>query len=121
MTIKRGSLYDILIKLGLPEKLAWSKFISMRIENYLSSSFPIANFLKQGDALSLLLFNFSKLFAIWKVLETILWLDLKGTHQVLAYTDNVTLLDDIITIEINADVLLNAYKHICLPVNIRKT
>ena len=40
-------------------------------------------------------------------------LDMNGTHQVLAYADDVNLLgDDIRTIERNADVLLNAYKDI---------
>ena len=42
----------------------WSK---VRIGNYLSSSFPIKNSLKQGDALSPLPFNFALQYAIWKV------------------------------------------------------
>ena len=38
---------------------------------------------------------------------------MNGTHQVLAYADDVNLIgDDIRTIEINADVLLNACKDI---------
>ena len=37
---------------------------------------------------------------------------MNGTHQVLAYADDVNLIgDDIRTIERNVDVLLNAYKH----------
>ena len=54
-----------------------------RIENYLSSSFPIENGLKQGDALSPILFNFALEYAIRKVQETNLVLDINGTHQVL--------------------------------------
>ena len=42
----------------------------VRIGNYLSSSFLIENSLKQGDALSPLLFNFALEYAIRKVHET---------------------------------------------------
>ena len=42
----------------------------VKIGNYLSSSFPIENGLKQGDALSPLLFNFALENAINKVQET---------------------------------------------------
>ena len=79
----------------------------------MSSSFPIENGLKQGDALSPLLFNFVLEYAIRKVQEINLELDMNGTHQVLAYADDVNLIgDDIWTIERNADVLLNACKDI---------
>ena len=65
-SIKRESLYDILIKIGVPKKLvriiktcldgAQSK---VRVGSFLSSSFPIEKGLKQGDALSPLLFHFA--------------------------------------------------------------
>ena len=55
-------------------------------------------------------------------METNLGVDMNGTHQVLAYMDDVNLIgDDILTIERNADVLLNACKDIGLAVNIEKT
>ena len=61
-------------------------------------------------------------YAIRKVQETSLGMDMNGTHQVLAYADDVNLIgDDIRTIERNADVLLNACKDIGLAVNIGKT
>ena len=78
--------------------------------------------MKQGDALSPLLFNFALEYAIRKVQETKLGLDVNGTHQVLAYADDNDLIgDDIRTIERNADVLLNACKDIGLAVNTGKT
>ena len=79
----------------------------VRIGNYLSSCFPIENDLKLGDASSPLLFNFALEYAIRKVQETRLGLDMNGTHQVLAYADDVNLIGNYIrTIERNADVLL---------------
>ena len=54
-------------------------------------------------------------YAIRKVQETRLGLDMNDTHQVLAYTDDVNLIgDDIRTIERNTEVLLNAYKDISI-------
>ena len=68
-----------------------------------------------------LLFNFALEYAIRKVQETNLGLYMNGTHQVIAYADDVNLIgDDIRTIERNADVLLNACKDIGLAVNIGK-
>ena len=78
--------------------------------------------MKQGDALSPLLYHFALEYAIRNVQETNLGLDMNDTHQVLAYTDDVNLIDDDIrTRERNADVLLNACKDIGLSVNIGKT
>jgi Reverse transcriptase (RNA-dependent DNA polymerase). len=85
----------------------------VRIGNYLFSSFPIENGLKQADASSALLFNFALEYAVGKVQETRLGLDMNDNHQVLTYADDVNLMgDDIRTIERNAHVLLNACKDI---------
>jgi hypothetical protein len=49
--------------------------------------------LKQGDVISPLLFNFALEHVIRKVQENQLRLKLNGIHQLLAYTDDVNLLD----------------------------
>jgi hypothetical protein len=88
----------------------------------LSDSFPIQNGLKQGDALSPLLFNFALEYAIKKVQENQVRLKLNGTHQLLAYADDVNLLgDNIDTRNKNTETIIDATKEVGLEVNIEKT
>jgi hypothetical protein len=88
----------------------------------LSDSFPIQNGLKQGDVLSPLLFNFSLEYAIRKVQETQVRLKLNGTHQLLAYADDVNLLgDNMDTIKKNTETLIYASKEVGLEINAEKT
>jgi hypothetical protein len=88
----------------------------------LSDSFPIQNSLKQGDALSPLLFNLILEYAIRKVHENQVGLKLNGTHQLLAYADDVTLLgDNIDTIRKNTETLTDANKETGLEINVEKT
>jgi retron-type reverse transcriptase len=66
----------------------------VHIGKHSSNSFPTWNGLKQGDALSPLLFNFALEHAIMEVHKHQLGLKLNGIHQLLAYADAVNLLGD---------------------------
>jgi hypothetical protein len=61
-------------------------------ETYSTVTFLIRNGLKQGDALSPLLFNFAFDYSIRKVQVNQDALELHGTHQLLVYADNVNIL-----------------------------
>jgi hypothetical protein len=92
------------------------------ISKYLSDTFPILNGLKQGHALSPLPFNFALEYAISKVQENQVGLTLTGTHQLLAYTHDVNLLEDSIdTVKKNTETLTDNSKEVGLEVNAEKT
>jgi hypothetical protein len=90
------------------------------IGKHLSDSFPIQKDLKQGDALSPLLFNFALEYAIRKVQENQVGLKLNGTHQLLAYADDANLLEDNIDTVKNTETLNYANKKAGLETNIEK-
>ena len=87
----------------------------------MSDMFPIRNGLKQGDALSPLLFNFAIEYAIRRVQVNQDGLKLNGTHQLLAYADDVNILGgSVCTVMENAEALVVATKEIGLEVNADK-
>jgi hypothetical protein len=79
----------------------------------MSDMFPIRNGLKQREALSPLIFNFALEYAVGCVQVNQDGLKLNGTHQLLAYADDVNILGGSVhTVKENEENLVVATKEI---------
>ena len=94
----------------------------VRVGKNVSDRFPIRNGLKQGDALTPIIFNFALEYAIRRVKVNRDGLKLKGTHQLLAYADDVNISGGSIhTLKENAEALVAATREIGLEVSADRT
>jgi len=106
----------MLIKMSLTET-----YSRVRVGKNVSDRFLIRNGLKQGDALKIMLFNFALEYATRRVQVNRDGLKLNGTHQLLAYADDVNILaGSIHTLKENAVAVVAATRVIGLEVSADK-
>ena len=120
-------MYNILIEFGIPMKLL--RLIKMCLNEaysrvwvgkHLSDVFPIRNGLKQGDALLPLLFNFALEYAVRRVNQD--GLKLNVIRQLVVYADDVNMLGESVhTLKKNTETLLVSSKEIGIEVNADET
>ena len=83
----------------------------VRVGRFLSDAFPIHCGLKQGDALSPLLLNFTLEYAIRRVRENRIGLDMNRKYQLLVYADDVNMLgENLQIIRENTEIFIKASK-----------
>jgi hypothetical protein len=119
-SVRMEVLYNIVIKFGI--RLNLIRLIKMCLnETYsrvwvgknVSDKFSIKNGLKQGDALSPLLLNFSLEHAIRSFQANEEGLKVSGTHQLLVFADDINILcGSIHTLRKNTEALVIASKEI---------
>jgi len=93
-----------------------------QVGKHLSDMFPIKNVFKQGDRLISLLFNSASEYAIRRAQVNRVVLKLNGTHQLLVFAENITILGrSIHSIKKTSGGLVVAGKETGLEVNADKT
>jgi sorting nexin-29 len=128
-SVRREVLYNILIELGI--SMAVVRLIRMclnktysrvRVGKDLSDMFPIWNGLKQGDALSPLLFNFALEYVFRRDQVKQYGFKLNGKHQLLVYADDVHIFGGgVHAIKENAEALVVVSKESGLVITADKT
>jgi len=117
------------MEFGVPRKVVMlikmsqtETYSRVRVGKNVSDQFLIRNGLKQGDALTPMLFNFALEYAIRRVQVNQDGLKLNGKHRLLAYADDVNILGGSIhTVKENAETLVAATREIGLEVSANKT
>jgi len=104
----------MLIEFGIPMKMVSlitlclrETYSRVRVGKNLSDTLLFRHYLKQRDALSLLLFHFALDYAFRKVQVNQNGLKLNGTHQLLVYADDVNIMEGSVhSIKENAEALV---------------
>jgi sorting nexin-29 len=127
-SVRREVLYNILNEFGIPMKLARLRQTSLketngrvRVGKHLFDMLPIRNGLKQGDALTPLLFNFALQYANKRVQINQDGLKLNCTHRLLVCADEVNILGESVHITDKNTALVVTTKETDLQVNADKT
>lgn len=100
-SIDRGALYTILKSFQISKQFisliivtTGDSTIRVRVGNELSHEFPVITGLKQGDSLSLMLFNLVLEYVLRRLLALACEIQLNGTHKVTGYADDFALLGE---------------------------